>query len=77
MEEQFLDVGRLIDKADVEKLRKRLQDMKPGDKIVIKMESSDAHQSDILRRELTEQGFDYHPHGGHGREYYLMAKKQS
>lgn len=76
MEDKVLDVGAVITDNDVAELRKRLQNMEPDEEIVIKMEARDAHQSDLLRRELEQQGFDYQSHGGHGKEYFLIARKK-
>lgn len=76
MSEIIFDLGREISEKDIMNLRERLKVLKPGDEITICMEAADAHEADKIVEELEGQGFDYQPHGGHGEEYYLIARKK-
>ncbi|SHM28698.1 hypothetical protein SAMN05660826_00678 [Caldanaerovirga acetigignens] len=76
MTEIYLNLGQEINYFDINSLKRRLQSIKPGEEIVIRMEATDAHQADLIVEELKNQGFDYQPHGGHSGEYFLIAKKK-
>ena len=72
-----VDMGPKIEMRDVENLRQRLAELGPEDEIKIRMEATDADDSDPIVRELDRQGFDWQPHGSHaGRNYYLIARKK-
>jgi len=72
----IMDAGPQIDERFIKNLRKRLQKLEPGNEVTIRLEAADAHQAGGIIEELKRQGLDYQPHGGHGSEYYLIAKKK-
>lgn len=71
-----IDLRPRIDEQDIVRLRKNLKDLAPGDQITIRMEAADAHQSDGITGELERQGFDYQPHGGHGKDFFLLQGRK-
>ncbi|HHX75098.1 MAG TPA: hypothetical protein GX699_09370 [Firmicutes bacterium] len=77
MTEVYLDLGQSIDRRDVMNLRRRLSALGREDQITIRMEAADAHVADLITAELSQQGFDWQPHGSHsGRDYYLTARRK-
>ncbi|MCX7708382.1 MAG: hypothetical protein N2484_00870 [Clostridia bacterium] len=75
MSEITVDLGKEIDQHDLTVLRKNLEGLGDGDKIIIRMEAADAHEAGKVTDELVRQGFDYQPHGGHGVDFYFTAVK--
>ena len=77
MTDILIDLGPGIERRDLINLRQRLVGLNEDDQIMIRMEAADAHEADLITAELTEQGFDWQPHGSHsGLDYYVIAKKR-
>jgi len=71
-----MTLGAGIDRQDLIQLQNNLKDVGPEDEIIVTMQAADAHQADIITAELERQGFDYQPHGGDGRDFYLIAHRR-
>lgn len=76
MTDIFFDLGAEITDLDIKNLRKKLKTLGSQDEIIISMEAADTHQADEIIEELQQQGFDYQSHGGHGKGFYLIARKK-
>jgi hypothetical protein len=75
MTDYSINVGAKIYEKDLDQFRKKLTPLTAKDQIIIRMEAADAHQAGAITNELIRQGFDYQPHGGHGDDYYLIARR--
>jgi len=72
-----LNLGPNIDQHDLNALRDNIKSLNPGDKVTVRIEATDANEAGKVTDELVRQGFDYQPHGGHGRDFYFTAFKKS
>lgn len=68
--------GSEINGQELDRLRDRLQTIKPKEGIRIAMDTRDSQQADSVIAMLERYGFDYQPHGGHEDEYYIIARKR-
>lgn len=58
---------------DHRRLEQTLSNVGVEDKVDIVVENADAHQTDLLMNTLHQYGFDYHPKGGQGQTYHILA----
>lgn len=76
MNDVTINLGPIINRKEVNKVKSILDKTKEGDRVVISMEAADAHQADAISELLKLNGFDYQPKGSHdGNRYHIIATK--
>jgi len=76
MNDITINIGPVINRSAVNRVKSILSKTKEGDRVVISMEAADAHQADAISELLKANGFDYQPKGSHdGNRYHIVATK--
>jgi len=68
----YLELRPAIRSDQIRQLRDTIPEIGSEDRLVIRVERSDAHQTDAVFDLLDESGFDYQPKGGE-EDYNIIA----
>lgn len=76
MPDLTLDFRPDLDEEAARQLREALDGVQGDDQLTVVLPRVDAHQADQLFAILGDQGFDYQTRGGHGEEFYVLARRR-
>lgn len=77
MPDLTLDFRPDLDEEAARQLREALDGVQGDDQLTIVLPRVDAHEVDPLFAILKDQAFDYQTKGGHGAEFYVLARRKT